>query len=607
MSLASAPLSGHATPRRPPAMLIAVALALVCAALVSTPMAGLVWSTGRFNDTDDIMRLSQVRDLMQGQGWFDMTARRLDPPMGVFMHWSRVVDAPLVVLIEFFSLFAGPEQAERLARLAFPLAMQAALFAAMAGAGRVLLGAAGVWPAVLVAFLGGPMFSQFQPGRIDHHAPQIVLLVGAFAAMAAAFDPARARLAALAGLAIAVSLAISLENLPFIAILAAAPALAFVVQGAPARPLLLWFAAGLGLGLPALYAATIASGRWSLAFCDALSLAQLAPALALVASCMAMAAVAARMRTASARLAIAANAGGAVLALYVVAFPACLGDPLAATDPLVREVWLSHVREAMPLSWLAARELDEALAFAAPTALGLIGAATLAWAGAGLARARWLLLAALILVGFAVGAWQIRAFSSVLPLAGLGALGGAMALARRGARRHALAGGPLALLLLLVAASPVGWAVMAASSQPAPPDIAVSADKLACFKPENLQALDALEPGLALTHIDSGAFVIGHTRHSVLAAPYHRDNHGNRAMIEAWRAPAQTGRARLAGLGVRYVFFCPGASDAKFLIQNHPDSLIAALDAGRPPPWLIETPLAAGPYRAFALAPEAAK
>jgi hypothetical protein len=42
------------------------------------------------------MRLVEVRDLIAGQGWFDLTQHRLDPP-GVSIHWSRVIDAPLAV------------------------------------------------------------------------------------------------------------------------------------------------------------------------------------------------------------------------------------------------------------------------------------------------------------------------------------------------------------------------------------------------------------------------------------------------------------------------------------------------------------------------------
>jgi len=44
--------------------------------------------------TDDAMRLVEVRDLLGGQSWFDLTQYRLAPPEGVRMHWSRLIDLP---------------------------------------------------------------------------------------------------------------------------------------------------------------------------------------------------------------------------------------------------------------------------------------------------------------------------------------------------------------------------------------------------------------------------------------------------------------------------------------------------------------------------------
>jgi hypothetical protein len=55
------------------------------------------------------------------------------------------------------------------------------------------------------------MFGQFQPSRIDHHAPQIALLVFVIGASLAALDGSR--FAALAGALTALSLAIGIENL----------------------------------------------------------------------------------------------------------------------------------------------------------------------------------------------------------------------------------------------------------------------------------------------------------------------------------------------------------------------------------------------------------
>ena len=62
--------------------------------------------------TDDYMRLVEVRDLLAGQGWFDLTQYRLDPPAGVVMHWSRVVDVPIAFLIQILAPLAGRAGAE---------------------------------------------------------------------------------------------------------------------------------------------------------------------------------------------------------------------------------------------------------------------------------------------------------------------------------------------------------------------------------------------------------------------------------------------------------------------------------------------------------------
>src|SRR5690348_3158904 len=49
--------------------------------------------------TDDAMRLAEVRDLLHGQAWFDLTQWRMNVPFGLSMHWSRLIDAPIAGLI----------------------------------------------------------------------------------------------------------------------------------------------------------------------------------------------------------------------------------------------------------------------------------------------------------------------------------------------------------------------------------------------------------------------------------------------------------------------------------------------------------------------------
>ena len=65
-------------------------------------------------DTDDNMRMMQVRALLAGQDWFDLRQYRLNPPIGANIHWSRLVDLPLAGLILLLRPFVGGAEAERM-------------------------------------------------------------------------------------------------------------------------------------------------------------------------------------------------------------------------------------------------------------------------------------------------------------------------------------------------------------------------------------------------------------------------------------------------------------------------------------------------------------
>ena len=69
-------------------------------------------------DPDSFLRLVQVRDLLAGQGWFDLVQHRMDPPGGALIHWSRLIDAPIAGLILLGNLFGD---GERFALTAWPL------------------------------------------------------------------------------------------------------------------------------------------------------------------------------------------------------------------------------------------------------------------------------------------------------------------------------------------------------------------------------------------------------------------------------------------------------------------------------------------------------
>lgn len=82
---------------------------------------------------DDYTRMLEVRDLLAGQSWYDVSQYRMDAPIGASMHWSRIVDVPLAGIFLFFNLFLSPLAAEKVAMIVVPLLyLLPALFALQA-------------------------------------------------------------------------------------------------------------------------------------------------------------------------------------------------------------------------------------------------------------------------------------------------------------------------------------------------------------------------------------------------------------------------------------------------------------------------------------------
>ena len=539
-----------------------------------------VWTTGAFGDTDDAMRMVQVRDLLAGQGWFDMAQHRLAPPEGSFMHWSRVVDVPLVALIKFFGLALAPAQAEAAARLAFPLLMLAGLYMAVTHVARLFGDRATQIAAVGLAFATGPFLAQFVPGRIDHHAPQIVLLMLASGGVLAALDPGRSKAMWTAAACMALSLAISLENLPFLAVLCAVPVIMWTWRGEAHGRSLYVLGLGLLVALPLCFVATVGPQRWMNVACDAYSAAHLVAGLVGAATLMALGMLNARLTSFGSRLAAALVAGALPLLALKLAAPACLGDPFVGLDPLVRSIWLDHVAEVRKLADLAASQPNAATTIGAPLALALCAAVASAVRATGVQRARLLALTALIAVGLAMTFWGVRVFSSVAPLAAVGAAAAVVDVSRRliaaGPSRNAIT------VALCLPFAPIAYAI-ALPSEPAPDGPSHTA---ACLRPSALRPLDGAPTGLVLAPIDEGAHILAFTRHSVVAAPYHRNNVGNRSSVDTFLAAPEDARKIALASGANYLVACTQMKPMEIMARRAPEGLAAALIARHIPDWL---------------------
>jgi hypothetical protein len=579
----------------PVSLLILLALAL--GLVMSSADLFSVWQHGTFADSDDAMQLVEVRNFLAGQNWFDLTVARLDPPYGVFMHWSRFIDAPLALMIKTFELFMPAEAAERATRICFPLLLQGLLYVGVARLARLLAGRAAVLPAIVLTLLSGMIFTQFQIGRINHSASQIVLLIFMLGSFVDALDPAKARRAAFVGILAAISLAISLENLPWVFVFAALAIAFFIVRGAEMRTQLIAFGAGLGIALPLTYVATIGPARWLDESCDAYSLVYVVPGLAGAAMLVLLGAASPWLKSVPARIGAAFAATLCVGAAVAFGKPICFLDPYAGIDPLLRDLWLKNVEEALPFYRYFVTRPAAAIIMLMPVLLGFAAAVTACRMEKGLARLRWLTIASLAAAGLLMCFWQVRIFSFVGPVA---LLGGAWAIVR--SRDRLLQGrwheaSALALILALPFSS-VGWA-LAAMGFPTP---AHEHARTVCLASSAFVPLSHLPPGLIAGPIDAGSHILALTPHSVLAAPYHRDNHGNRAALDAFLAPSSEAQGILRANNVRYVVNCSGFGELEAWAKRAPDSLAMHIVTNTPPAWLKLLPLG-GAYQVFVIRP----
>jgi hypothetical protein len=582
---------------------VVIVLGALLAGVLSWPHALLVWQDNTFFDTDDAMRLVQIRAWLDGQGWFDLVAHRLHPPQGLLMHWSRIVDVPVGGLIRLFEFFTGPDTAERLARIVFPLGLQLALVAVTVLFGRLLAGARALVPSMILIVLSGFNYEQFPAGRIDHHATQITLLMGMSMALLTSLAPGRARHAALAGLCIALSLAISLENLPFIAVIVAVLPLVWLFRPEAMRRPLVWFGGSLLLGAAALFAATVPPARYAETVCDAFSAAHLTGLAAGSAGLLLLAALSRRLTSLPPRIIALALVGATTAGTLLLTFPGCLHDPYARLDPVLRALWLSHVTEAQPL--LAASRLrpDTMTMLGCPLFVGAVGLACAAYFERGLSRLRWTVVLALTLVGIAGTFWEIRVAASTQPLALLGGVWVVTTLLDRARRKRS----PLLAtfgVLLLLPFSTVAWAMVPTSGGDSQAARALAQGQ-ACRATTALAPLAALPAGLVFAPIDDGSHLLVDTPHAVVAAPYHRNQAGNRTVIDGFLAQPDDAAKIVRAAGARYVAICPGEVGISLLGDTAPQGLAARLTAGEVPAWLKPVETGATPFRVFELQPGA--
>ncbi|MBA3068818.1 MAG: hypothetical protein FP825_10085 [Hyphomonas sp.] len=557
-------------------------LVLSAGVIVSLLIISLL--SGRFGqigpDGDDVMRMVQVRDLLNGQGWFDLTQPRLGPEGGTLMHWSRLVDLPIAAIAHTLSPFIGQEAALRIACAVWPLISVLIVTSGLVAGARAL-GVPGVlFFTCLLGFAVLFRHFRFLPGAIDHHNLQLGLLVLAAGCLVGR-ERAPAPMA-LAGALLALTAAIGAEVHLFVVAIAAFVALDWAITGAPAQRGAAVFGASFAAVLTATFLITVPPLDYGIARCDAHASVTLLAGLAGGAA-FALAVQVTSEKSMAMRFAALANVGAICAALVLVIGPQCLSNPLDSLSPQAHDLWLARVDEARPtLVYLRSGQLDEFLFRLGTPLAGLAAAGWLAWRRDE-ARAQ-LLFILLLTVCLVLSLYQTRFYVfgqlfAVLPLAVLAARAQAGALGPSVPR--------LTYLLVVLLAVPTMWsaagAVLAPQARPAAARLSAAAS---CDPPATYAALASLPPGRILAPASEAPDILASTPHSALYGHYHRNRAGIDAALAIFTSAPDAARPRLAAAGVDYLLVCPGDADMRFFAAHAPDGLIGRILDGDTPSWL---------------------
>jgi len=555
-----------------------------------------------FGDTDDAMRLSQIRDLLAGQGWYDLRHYRLDPPTPVVMHWTRLVDLPVATLMLLFGLVMPFVLAEKLALTLWPtLLVLPLMIASQSIACRLGNRYAGLAAAFLTATCLA-MIWQYRTGRIDHHGLQMLLTL---CMMAGVFRADRAG-AAWAGVSAAAALGVGIEAVPYIAVVGIAYALVWIAGSDRLGALRAFGAALAGTSLVCA-AVLIEPSRWLLGACDMLSANFLALTVA-GGGVVALAASSRWVNELAVRRTVALGAvGAAALGLFMLAEPACLRGPYSG-DPRLWPIWMDHIHESQSVFAMGRNEIALALSNTAVPIAGLVAWGVLMADPATRRSApAWVLLVSFLLA-FALGCTQIRVivYANMLAVPAIAA-----AIARIAVSNAAKGGSKLVVVLagmLLTSGSTMAVTIYmllekqeeVADKQAAekPASSVTVAEREPCMTLGNYAALAGAPAGLVAGLIDLGPFVLLATHHTVLSAPYHRYESGILTADAIMRAPPAQAEALVRQRGVNYVAYCTSSPGFRLYRETAQDGLAVRLLNGDVPAWLEALP-GTGPIRAY--------
>ncbi len=557
---------------------------------------------------DDHLRLIQARDWIAGQNWWDISQYRMNSPVGGAMHWSRLVDVPLGLLLLLFRPLLGQAGTEQVAVVIVPLITLGVVIWLMAGIARRLFGHKEALIAGITTFTMLPIVEQLSPTRIDHHGWQIVLFLICLRSVVE--QQKNIFFAITLGIALSLWIEISIEGLPFVAIFLGLIALRWIFPNIGSEkagqktqfPVAIMTTA---VGSAILYIGT-EGFQFSENMCDSLSPVHVV-FLFVIAIIVNLAVVSASLFKVNlgiiSKLALSVFAASGAMAVIIAIAPQCAGDAFGNLDPLVREYWYDRTAEGLPLWHLPFRYAVQPLA---AIMASLVGLAYLFMRDKHTSNRSKIDILLLLLASCLIGLFVNRAFVYTLCITGIILAPVIVALFRNSEKNPSLSGRMAMRLFPIILIAPtifgqITYDVMKKSFTES--RSAKTADggfdydfAYACQQSSNIVRLDILPPAQLMAGLDVSPSILHFTSHKVVATGHHRNQQAMKDVIIAFTGNPQTVRQIFQKRKIDFLITCAGSPELLFYLQHSPAGFWAKLKGGDTPNWLVVQP-SIGPYK----------
>jgi hypothetical protein len=343
------------------------------------------------------------------------------------------------------------------------------------------------------------------------------------------------------------------------------------------------FAVALAVVTLAGYSLSFAPTDYFQTACDALALNLL---LGIVGGCLALFVWA---RSDQLSRSFALRVGGLVLAgvialgLYLSSDTACLGGPFGHVDPAIKPIWLDKVREMQPIfRWQSFAENLEFMPFIYILVLAIPAVVLLLRVPENRSSFSFLVMLGSFVVSLPLGFMNMRMSLYIVwfatPIVCLAIIHLINTLPRKklvGALAGIIAFSPIAMLFWVEAAA--SYFVVQAKTN--------TASASSCTDTQNFADIKILPKGLMLAELDLGPYLLAHTDHSVVAAPYHRMSESILQVMTFYTTEAiEEARQIVKKVGAQYVVFCNPENSSGSVSESK--NIKAVLLSGAASAWL---------------------